>query len=385
MSGDLHKVCDPLLPSAQEILAYLEVPDRNRWYANRGELVRGLETRLSEALGADHDVVTSTASGTAALEASILATAGSPQPERPLALLPSYTFAATALAVERCGYTPYFADVDPGTWSLDPRALAAHPALSQVGVIVVVAPYGRLPDLAAFEALRAATGIPVVVDAAAAFEAVVATPEAITSTIPVCLSFHATKTFSTGEGGAVIWDLQAGRERISQATNFGFLNSRECRSAGFNGKMSEYHAAVGHAMLDMFDRRARAYAAVSDLYRAAFQAEGVPGQLHVSPEVSSAYALLEVASGAAADPLLNGLDAAAFGWRRWYEHGLHEMSHFAECPQDPLPVTADLGLRLIGLPMAPDLTEDRIAAIAAHLARATRDRPDAPAAVRSAS
>ncbi len=385
MSGDLHKVCDPLLPGAQEIMAYLEVPDRNRWYANRGELVRRLETRLSQALGAARDVVTTTASGTAALEASILATAGRAGPERPLALLPSYTFAATALAAERCGYTPYFADIDPATWALDPGALATHPALSQVGVILVVAPYGRLPDITAFEDLRAATGIPVIVDAAAAFEAVIAAPEAVTETIPVCLSFHATKTFSTGEGGAVIWDTQPGRELISQATNFGFLNSRECRMSGFNGKMSEYHAAVGHAMLDMFDRRAAAYGTVSETYRRTFCEAGVPGRLFASPEVSSAYALLEVASGAAADPLLNALDAAAFGWRRWYEHGLHEMSNFAECPRDPLPATVDLGLRLIGLPMAPDLTEDRIAAIATHLAQAAQEASAPQTAVRSAS
>ncbi|WP_424976012.1 DegT/DnrJ/EryC1/StrS family aminotransferase [Dinoroseobacter sp. S124A] len=368
MTSDLRKVCDPLLPTAQEIMGYLDVPDRNRWYANRGELVQRLETRLSKALGADRDVVTTAASGTAALEASIMATAGRATAEKPLALLPSYTFAATALAADRCGYTPYFVDVDPQSWALDPAALADHPVLAQAGVVLVVAPYGRLPDLTAFEVFRDQSGVPVVVDAAAAFEAVLSTPVARSSSLPICLSFHATKTFSTGEGGAVVWDTQPGRELISQATNFGFLNSRECRMSGFNGKMSEYHAAVGHAMLDMYARRAAAYAEVSRGYRAAFDARDVPGRLFVSPEVSSAYALLEAEDRASAEHLHAVLSGASFGWRRWYEHGLHNMAHFAACPRDPLPVTEDLGLRLFGLPMAPDLAPSLIADVAACVA-----------------
>ena len=65
----------------------------------------------------------------------------------------------------------------------------------------------------------------------------------------MAISFHATKCFATGEGGCAVatdtdWIL-----RIGQALNFGFQMTRESRSAGINGKMSEYHAAVGLASL----------------------------------------------------------------------------------------------------------------------------------------
>lgn len=370
MSLEFRKICNPLLPQAQDVLAYLDVPDQTRWYANRGQLVRTLETRLSSYLGADKDILLTTATGTAALEAAILATAGRAGPDRPLALMPSYTFAATALAAERCGYAPCFLDVDPATWSLDPEALADHPALARAGVLLVVAPYGRLPDMRALERLHARCGLPVIVDAAAGFEQLAACPEAISATVPLALSFHATKTFSTGEGGAVVWDSFEGRAAIAQATNFGFLNSRECRAPGFNGKMSEYHAAVGLAMLDIFDHRQAAYAEISHQYRDIFAAHAVPGTLFVGPKISSAYALLLAESPAQADRFRRALEEARIGWRRWYEAGLHGMAHFRDCRADPLPVTEDLGARLLGLPMAPDLTTDEITKLALALARA---------------
>jgi dTDP-4-amino-4,6-dideoxygalactose transaminase len=370
MGIEFRKVCNPLLPSARDVLVYLEVPDRTRWYANRGHLVCRLEQRLSETFGHTHDVVTTTATGTAALEASILATAGRATPERPIAVMPSYTFAATALAAEHCGYTPYFVDIDPETWAIDPVAVADHPVLRQTGVILSVAAYGRMPDIVALEALHSRTGIPVVVDAAAAYEQAVAQPALISRNVPICLSFHATKTYSTGEGGAVLWDNPEGRELISQATNFGFLNSRECRMAGFNGKLSEYHAAVGHAMLDMMDDRLQVYAEVSEAYRRAFHAEGVPGALFVSPDVSSAYALLLTDDLATMEAMRTALQGSRFGWRRWYEDGLHDMEHFRRCPRDPLPWTVSLADRLLGLPIAVDMDPDAIQSLAQLLARA---------------
>lgn len=376
MGIEFRKVCNPLLPTAQQVMAYLEVPDKTRWYANRGQLVCALEDRLSDVFGFDHPVVMTTATGTAALEASILATVGRAGPDKPLALMPSYTFAATALAAEHCGYTPYFLDIDFDTWSLDIDTLSDHPMLAQAGVVVVVAPYGRMPDMKALEAFQVRTGVQVVVDAAAAFEQVLVAPSAISKTVPISLSFHATKTFSTGEGGVVLWDSQTGRELISQATNFGFLNSRECRMAGFNGKMSEYHAAVGHAMLDMLDVRWAAYDEVNNAYRTAFAAEGLPDGLFVAPLVSSAYALLLAGDDTTATRMRDSMQRSRFGWRRWYESGLHDMQHFRPCPRDPLPVTAALSNRLLGLPMAPDLNPDAISALAAVLARATQ--PDIP-------
>jgi dTDP-4-amino-4,6-dideoxygalactose transaminase len=367
---DYVYVCRPQLPGAEAIAGYIRGIDSRRHYTNRGPLVRQLEERLATAFDRPAHVVRSTSTGTSALEVAILARAGLATPERPLALVPSFTFAATGLAVERCGYKVHFVDIDPVTWAIDPAALATHPLLDKVGLIVAVAPYGVLPDMAGFEALSEATGLPVVVDAAAAFEAVLDHPQVISATVPMSLSFHATKTFSTGEGGAVLWDNPAGQDKVQQVSNFGFFQSRECKVAGTNAKLSEYHAAIGLAMLDEFPARRRDYARVSALYARAAQVCPPGGEMILPPRVSSAYALYVARDAAhfahAEKVLIDGMVET----RRWYEAGQHTQPHFAAASADPLPVTDSLSRRLLGLPMAHDLTPQDVALVVQLLRQA---------------
>ncbi len=353
----------PLLPTAAALHPYLALIDDRRWYSNRGRLVQILEQRLSDRFGCPAQAVLSFASGTVALEAAILGHAGWARPDRPLALLPSYTFVATAQAALRAGYTPYIVDVDPATWALDPGALAYHPALGQAGLILPVAAYGRCPDLAAWEVVQETTGVPVVVDAAAAFERFVEAPGRISARVPAVLSFHATKSFTTVEGGAVLLADQAALLRLAQIANFGMDDSRTCRMPGLNGKLSEYHAAVGLACLDEWPARAARYRAVAAAYAEA--AANWPGRIVTLPEISSAYVLWEAPDGLAADRAAAALAAVGHVTRRWYGAGLHAQPFFADAQADPLPVTSDLSARHLGLPAAIDLTVEEIADVVA--------------------
>ncbi len=119
------------------------------------------------------------------------------------AIIPAFTFPATASAVQCCGFVPYLVDVDADTWLLDPERVLAHDALGRVGLVVPVAAFGRPPRQAAWRAFRDATQIPVVIDGAASFDRFVEEPQPELGEIPVAMSFHATKCFSSGEGGAV--------------------------------------------------------------------------------------------------------------------------------------------------------------------------------------
>src|SRR5438445_9304826 len=109
----------PLLPSAERLRPYLERIDASRIYSNFGPLVLELESRLAQRLSLPAGGVTSAANGTAALSAAILATAGRATVARPLALMPSFTFVATAVAAEQCGFRPYLLDIDPENLLLD--------------------------------------------------------------------------------------------------------------------------------------------------------------------------------------------------------------------------------------------------------------------------
>jgi dTDP-4-amino-4,6-dideoxygalactose transaminase len=349
------------LPRSEALLPYLRIIDENRWYSNRGQLVSQLEMRLGERLGAFAATVCTAANGTVALEAAILATAGRATAERPYALLPGYTFVATAAAVEACGYRPYLIDVDPRTWALAASALRDHPLLERTGIVVPVAPYGRALALANWIDFRERTGIPVAIDAAASLEALLAEPETRTGAIPVALSFQATKAYSTGEGGAVVWSDLEGLARVAQALNFGFLYKRQSTSAGTNGKLSEYHAAVGLAALDRWEATAQANAAVANAYRRIAHAHDIGAQVIVAPDVASNYAL--VAAGERADALMGALANGQIESRRWYGIGIHREPYWIAIERDPLPVTERLGAGLVGLPIATDIAEIDIARV----------------------
>src|SRR5260370_12120788 len=129
----------PMLPSSAKLLPYLHRIDSSRIYSNNGPLATELERRLA----AYFDLlpgggVVSAASGTAALIGAILTTVGAATAQRPLALIPAYTFVATASAVERCGYRPYLVDIDSKSWMIEPDRLRNLPICNQVGLVVPV-------------------------------------------------------------------------------------------------------------------------------------------------------------------------------------------------------------------------------------------------------
>jgi len=347
----------PKLPCVEKLIPYLREIDKTRWYSNRGMLVQAMERRIEAMLGTGCGVIV-TASGWAALKAAIFATAGPATPQRPLALMPSYTFAATAAAAETCGYKPYFLDVDEGNWMLSPQILVNHPALSRAGVVIPVAAYGRGVAQEGWRQFRDVTKVPVVIDAAAAFEGIVDNPSGLTGDIPVVISFQATKSISTGEGGAVIWNDADGLIAVTRAINFGFLGTRESKSPSFNGKMSEFHAAVGHASLDAWDETVVAWRTTFAAYSGWAEQVGLADQTFFHPVIASCYVLFRASSEAEAGAVTQALTETGIEHRFWYGHGLHTHQHFAAAPRDPLPQTAQIASRLVGLPTAIDLPHE---------------------------
>jgi dTDP-4-amino-4,6-dideoxygalactose transaminase len=345
-------VMRPRLPATEHLLPYLRRIDETCIYANYGPLTLEFEARLAAHLDLPRDCVTSASSGTAALVGAILARTGRAIPDRPYAIMPAYTFVATAAAVEQCGYTPYFADIDAGTWMQDPVRLANHPSLDRVGVVVAVAPFGRPVPQEPWLEFQNRTGIPVVIDGAASFTV----PQTI-GPIPVAISFHATKGFGIGEGGAVVCSDPELVGRAWQALNFGFKDGkRDARMPNTNGKLSEYPAAVGLAQFDTWAETRRRFEAVARDYRAALARAGCDRDFWATPDVGISYALFMCGSDAEAASLQDGLMKDGIQSRLWYGVGLHRQHYYASMPHEGLAVTEMVARRLIGLPMVADFT-----------------------------
>lgn len=365
LSEDLP-VLRPQLPPAGCLLPYLQRIDAARTYTNHGPLSAELEGRLAMHLKLPVKSVTCASSGTAALIGAILAAAGRAQDEKPFALIPAFTFAATAVAAEQCGYRPYIVDVDPTTWMLEPEALAGHSILSQAGLIIPVAPFGRPVPQRPWLSFQEQTGVPVVIDGAASFDRVADAPAQFLGAIPVVLSFHATKAFGTGEGGAVASNDADLIMRVAQALNFGFHIARDSQVPSTNGKMSEYHAAVGLAELDGWVNKQLALQNVVNCYRKWLGERDFAG----APSIGLSYALFECSDAAEAEAIQRELQRRCIDTRLWYGKGLHHQTYFSTAPRDPLDVTGNIAPRLVGLPIAPDLTEAGITRVVSALTAA---------------
>jgi dTDP-4-amino-4,6-dideoxygalactose transaminase len=363
-------VLRPQLPDADRLLPYLRRIDAARIYTNWGPLASELEWRLSKHFGLPESSVVPASSGTAALVGAILAVAGRARPDRPFAIVPALTFVATAIAVELCGYRPYLVDVDADSWMLEIEHLDNHPLLDQIGLVVSVAAFGRPVAQEACLAFRRRTGIPVVIDAGASFEGVSDQPSQYIGDIPAAMSFHATKSFATGEGGCVVTTDERLSARVAQALNFGFYGTRESRSASTNGKMSEYHAAVGLAELDGWPRKRLALRALADRYRLHLDAAGVADRFVGAPGVAGCYALCRCADAQEAARVQQGLTQSEIDFRFWYGDGLLQQPYFQDLLHDRLEVTERVAPLIIGLPVATDLADAVIERVARALSSA---------------
>jgi dTDP-4-amino-4,6-dideoxygalactose transaminase len=348
-------VLRPQLPQADRLLPYLRKIDANRVYTNSGPLVQELSQRLGVRFELPGLGVITAASGTTALIGAILGSVGRARPQRPLALIPSFTFVATAVAAEACGYEARFADIDAHSFLLEPHRAVNEPAIGRVGVVIPVGAFGLPVDQAAWNRFRDETGIGVVIDGAACFEAASARPRAVLGEIPVAMSFHATKSFGTAEGGCIATSDVNLALKINRALNFGFLGARDSMAASINGKMSEYHAAVGLAELDGWSEKAEALAEIARAYRRQFARFDLQHRFFGAGEIASCYALFRCKSAEEGQRLAGGLRLEGVDVRFWYGEGMHQQSHYRREHCGAQPVTDRLAPCLVGLPVAPDL------------------------------
>ena len=351
-----HALLVPDLPTAAELLPFLERIDRNRQYSNFGPLVHEFEAALGAWVGQgnDHPVHAVTVSnGTTALELP-LAALGLRAGAR--VLVPSLTFPASALAVLRIGLRPVFGDVDPHNWQLTP----AQAEGIDCDAVMPVATYGPAVDTGAWDRFTAATGRPVIVDAASALG-----QQGAGRTTAVAFSLHATKPFGCGEGGLVATSNESFAQAVRRLSNFGFENKRAVE-VGTNAKMSEYAAAVGLAQLARRQHLSAQRQRIWNAYRQALSQ--MPGVTLQANPLNQAPSVLCVALDQPVEPVQERLAAAGIETRRWYCPPLHEHPALAGCERaNDLPVTCSLAQRLLGLPFHHHLAEADIVQIAAAL------------------
>lgn len=308
------------------------------------------EQKMSSWFGCE---AVATSSCTSGLTACLLALNLAPSS---YVICPSWSFIASAAAIVAAGLQPYFMDVDEKTWALDPdkvREVVRDP--DNVAAVMVVMPFGSPLYLPEWHHI----GVPLVIDAAAGFDSL------DTSLLPAgscaVVSTHCTKVFGTGEGGLVLAnDLELVYE-IRGIINFGFNKERDVIFPGINGKMSEYHAAVGLAEYDGWDEKHEAWLEKKKYYFKKLD-EFIDENPVMAPEwASHCY---PVRLNKAAEPCIEILKDKGIMTRRIWGTGGHNYPAYKDYPRTDMPVTEGLAESVLFLPFSVDITKDEMDVVA---------------------
>ena len=361
-----------------------EVFDR-RWLTNDGPLVKEFEARIQGITGVRHCVAMCNA--TIALEIAIRALNLTGE-----VIVPSYTFIATAHALHWQEITPVFADLDPITHTIDPKAIRRLITPRTTGIIGVHV-WGRPCDTEAVEAIGREHDLTVMYDAAHAFGC--SHRGRMIGGFGACevFSFHATKFVNSFEGGAVLTNDDDLAAKMRLMRNFGFAGTDSVIYPGTNGKMTEVCAAMGltslEAMPEILSANKRNYAA----YRERLQ--GVPGitlkEYDTEEQRNYQYIVVEVReeeAGLNRDELVAVLEAENVLARKYFWPGCHRMEPYKSLFPNAgllLPETENLARKIMVLPTGQAVDPENISVIAGVIRAAQTRASDVRAAIRAAA
>ncbi len=253
-------VTRPTLPALDAYRDRLQGVWDRAWLTNDGELQRELEAKLASYLGVER--LSLCCNGTAALLIALQAS-GVDSGE---VITTAFTFPATPHALHWNRVRPVFCDVDPLWFNLDPDRLESHIG-PETRAILPVHVFGNPCEVEAIQAIADRHGLPVIYDAAHAMGVSVDNRSVLEWGELSVLSFHATKLFTTAEGGAIVCCSTELRERINFLRNFGIADEETVVGHGINGKLSELHAAFGLLALDRVDADIAHRKALTTIYR----------------------------------------------------------------------------------------------------------------------
>ncbi|GAA4853370.1 DegT/DnrJ/EryC1/StrS family aminotransferase [Luteimonas vadosa] len=356
----------PNIGDRAALLAQFERILDARWLTNNGPLVQEFEHRIARHLGVKHCVAM--CNGTIALEIAIRALGLHGE-----VIVPSWTFIATAHALYWQGITPVFADIDPSTHNLDPNAVRSMITPRTTGIIGVHL-WGRAAPIEELQAIADKHGLQLMFDAAHAFGSTYKGRTIGQFGRCEVLSFHATKSFNTMEGGAIVTNDDELAEATRLMRNFGFSGYDNVIHPGTNGKMIEVCAAAGLANLEALGATQSGNRRTHAAYKQALgNITGVTVLDYDATESNSHhYVVAEVDERCTVtrDQIVAALHAENVLARKYFWPGCHGMKPYRELFPHAgrvLPNTELAAERVLVLPAGPSISSDEIEQIASTI------------------
>ncbi|MCD0466441.1 DegT/DnrJ/EryC1/StrS aminotransferase family protein [Flavobacterium sp. ENC] len=253
-------VTKTFLPPQEEYNSYVKRAWDKVWLTNRGELTIELEDKLKNYLNVPH--ITITNNGTIPLQIALkLFGKGGEIITTPF----SYVATSAAIVWENC--TPVFVDIHPDYLTIDETKIEAA-ITSKTTAILATHVFGNPCAIEAIAAIAEKYNLKVIYDAAHCF-GVTYNNESIFQfgDVSTC-SFHATKLFHTGEGGAMFCKDEETQHTLFYSHNFGHNGPLAFHGLGINAKISELQSAMGLALFPYMEHIIAERKKVTDFYNA---------------------------------------------------------------------------------------------------------------------
>jgi len=252
-------VTQPTLPNLKDFTEKLEEIWDNKWLTNNGKFHQKFEKKLAKHLGVKY--VSLFSNGTLALMNAyqVMDVKGE-------VITTPYSFVATTHAMLWNNITPVFCDTDPVYGNIDVDKIESL-ITDKTTAIVPVHVYGNPVDVKKLETIANKHNLKIIYDAAHAFGVEKDNKSILNYGDLSILSFHATKTFNTIEGGAIICHDAEIKKQIDYLKNFGFDSETTVVATGINAKMNELQAAFGLLQLKTIDKDISKRKKVAEAYK----------------------------------------------------------------------------------------------------------------------
>lgn len=341
-------VTKPTLPNRTILDSYLDSIYSTRHLSNFGPLSRELEAKLCERFGVKHTILV--CNGTVALE--VLLRALDIKGE---VLTTPFSFIATTSALKWLNIEPVYADIEADSLNISTEQTRRNLS-SNIEAILPVHVFGAPCENQALEELAKINKVPLIYDAAHAFDVYQGDQSVFSMGTASITSFHATKLFHTVEGGAIFTNDEDLASRVRKLTNFGLDPVKQNIEAGTNGKMSEFNAAVGLTMLRDIDAIIERRIQIIEDYKSRLNGFVTFQKIPTETKWNGSYCPVLFENEHQLLTVLNALKQEDIHIRRYFYPSLNTVF----TPDQQMPISEDISSRIACLPVYPDLEDIHI-------------------------
>lgn len=343
-------VTKTFLPPQEEYNSYVKRAWDNVWLTNRGELTLELEGKLQNYLNVTHITVTN--NGTMPIQIALkLFGKGGEIITTPF----SYVATSAAIVWENC--TPVFVDINPEYLTIDETKIEAA-ITPKTTAILATHVFGNPCHIEAIESIAKKHNLKVIYDAAHCF-GVKYNNESVFNfgDVSTC-SFHATKLFHTGEGGAMFCNDDKIQHELYYSHNFGHDGPLAFHGLGINAKISELQSAMGLALFPYINHIITERKKVTDFYNSNLNFKNIKAlKIRENTEWNYSYYSVIFDSEDTLLKVLEELQKENIVPRRYFYPSLNTIDY---TKGEKMPISESIASRIVCLPLYVGLSENEL-------------------------